>query len=278
MLVSKFCDCCPLYRQQSIYRRAGLELDRAPLASWVGQSSQLLDPLVDALGRYVLSAKKLHADDTPIPVLEPGRGRTRTGRLWLMYETIDRLPDPIHRRSGITSHPIVKVSIRVITCARSRAFCRDAYAGFALLYASPRIIEAACWAHARRKFYDVYVIDRSAIAGEAIQRIGELYDIERQLRGHAPEVKYAARQEQAVPKLRALREWLEAISAQSPIAGAIHYTLARWAALSRFSDDGHIESDNNTAERTIRSLVLGRKTIYLPGLMPAVNALRTFTA
>ena len=270
VLVSKYADHCPLYRQQSIYRRAGLNLDRATLASWVGQSSQLMDPLVNALGRYVLSAQKIHADDTPVPVLEPGRGRTRTGRLWT-YVRDDRPsagPDPpavwyrfSPDRKG--QHPRDHLrSFRGILQA-------DAYAGFAPLYEGSRIIEAACWAHARRKFYDVYVIDRSMIAEEAIRRIGELYDIERQLRGHPPEVRCAERQEQAVPKLRALQAWLDAtlrtVSAKSPIAGAIHYTLVRWAALTRFSEDGRIELDNNTAERAIRPLVLGRKNYLFAG-------------
>jgi hypothetical protein len=123
----------------------------------------------------------------------------------------------------------------------------DAYAGFAPLYEGSRIIEAACWAHARRKFYDVYVLDRSTIAGEAIRRIGELYDIERQLRGRTPKIRYAVRQEQAVPTLKTLQKWLSAmlrtVSAKSPIAGAIHYTLVRWAALTRFPEDGRIELD-----------------------------------
>lgn len=229
-----------------------------------------MDPLVNALGRYVLSAQMVHADDTPVPVLEPGRGRTRTGRLWT-YVRDDRPsagPDPPavwyrfspdrksqHRRDHLRS-------FRAILQA-------DAYAGFAPLYEGSRIIEAACWAHTRRKFYDVYVIDRSPIAGEAIRRIGELYDIERQLRGRTPEVRCAARREQAMPKLRALREWLDVmlrtVSAKSPIAGAIHYTLVRWAALTRFAEDGRIELDNNTAERAIRPLVLGRKNYLFAG-------------
>jgi transposase len=270
VLVSKYADHCPLYRQQGIFRRSGLSLDRATLASWIGHASRLVDPLVNALGRYVLSAKKVHADDTPVPVLEPGRGRTRTGRLWT-YVRDDRPsagPDPpavwyrfSPDRKG--QHPRDHLrSFRGVLQA-------DAYAGFAPLYEGSKIIEAACWAHARRKFYDVYVLDRSTIAGEAIRRIGELYEIERPLRGQTPSVRYTMRQERAAPKLQALREWLgtmlQTVSAKSPIAAAIHYTLVRWRALTRFSEDGRIELDNNTAERAIRPLVLGRKNYLFAG-------------
>jgi transposase len=178
VLVAKYADHCPLYRQAGIYRRAGLELDRATLASWVGEASDLLDPLVSCLGRHVLLSEKIHADDTPVPVLDPGRGRTKTGRLWT-YVRDDRPgagPDPpavwyrySPDRKG--EHPREHLSsFRGILQA-------DGYAGFTQLYEDGRILEAACWAHARRKYYDLYAIDRSPIAEEAIRRIGELYAI-----------------------------------------------------------------------------------------------------
>jgi hypothetical protein len=145
----------------------------------------------------------------------------------------------------------------------------DAYAGFTPLYADGRILEAACWAHARRKHYDLYVADRSPIAFEAMRRIGLLYAIEREIRGSTPERRAAARQERSLPVLNALRTWLNAtlltVSAKSPLAGAIHYTLVRWTALTRFCDDGRIEIDNNTAERAIRPLVLGRRNFLFAG-------------
>src|SRR5206468_2297627 len=134
----------------------------------------------------------------------------------------------------------------------------DAYAGFAPLYQDGAIVGAACWAHARRKFYDIYVVDRSPIAAEAIRRIGLLYAIERELRGQPPELRRALRQARASTVLEALRRWLEAtllkVSAKSDLAGAIKYTLVRWEALTRYCPDGRIEIDNNSAERSIRPL------------------------
>jgi transposase len=270
VLVSKYADHCPLYRQASIYRRAGLELDRATLASWVGAASDLLDPLVGALSRYVLGAQKLHADDTPVPVLDPGRGRTKTGRLWT-YVRDDRPaagPDPPatwYRYSPDRKGERPREHLRSF----QGILQADGYAGFTPLYADARILEAACWAHARRKYYDLYAIDRSPIAHDAIRRIGELYAIERQVRGLLPEVRCRVRRERSAPILTALHDWLQAtlrtISAKSPLAGAIHYTLVRWTALTRFIDDGRIELDNNTAERAIRPLVLGRKNYLFAG-------------
>jgi transposase len=269
IVVSKFADHCPLYRQEGIYRRAGVEIDRATLASWVGEASKLIDPLVAALGRYVLSADKLHADDTPIPVLDPGRGRTQTGRIWT-YVRDDRPsagadpPAVWYRYSPDRKgeHPRTHLqTFRGILQA-------DAYAGFGPLY-DGSIVEAACWAHARRKYYDLYVADRSPIAAEAIRRIGLLYTIEREVRGQPPEARKRARQERSGPILEDLRVWLSAtlhtVSAKSPLAGAIHYTLVRWAALTRFRDDGRVDIDNNTAERSIRAIVLGRRNYLFAG-------------
>jgi hypothetical protein len=145
----------------------------------------------------------------------------------------------------------------------------DAYSGFAPLYADGRIVEAACWAHARRKYYDVYVMDRSPTAHEALERIGELYAIEREIRGQAPKDRLAVRRARSAPLLEALHGWLRAthatLSVKSPLAGAIQYTLARWAALTRYTDDGRIEIDNNAAERAIRALVLGRRNYLFAG-------------
>jgi transposase len=269
VIASKYADHCPLYRQAGIYQRAGVELDRATLASWVGQVARLLDPLVASLSRYVLSAEKLHADDTPIPVLDPGRGRTQTGRIWTYVrdERPSAGPDPpavwyrySPDRKG--EHPRAHLQpFRGILQA-------DGYAGFGPLYGGA-IIEAACWAHARRKYYDLYVADRSPIAAEAIRRIGLLYAIEREIRRQPAAVRQATRQERSAPVLADLQAWLSAtlttVSAKSPIAGAIQYTLVRWTALTRFRDDGRIDIDNSTAERSIRPLVLGRRNYLFAG-------------
>jgi transposase len=270
VIVAKYADHCPLYRQQSIYRRSGVDLDRATLADWVAGVSRLLEPLVDALGRYVLAAQKVHADDTPVPVLDPGRGQTKTARLWA-YVRDDRPagsrdpPAVWYRYSPDrkAQHP----------SAHLHKFCgilqADAYSGFAALYQSGRILEASCWAHARRKFYDLYVASRSPIAAEAIQRIGALYAIERQIRGTMPAERAAVRQERASPLLEQLHAWLSTtlrtVSAKSQLAAAIHYALVRWTELTRYRDDGRIEIDNNSAERSIRPIVLGRRNYLFAG-------------
>ncbi len=267
---AKYADHCPLYRQEGIYRRAGLELPRAMLASWAGEAARLLDPLASALGRYVLTAKKLHADDTPVPVLSPGKGRTRTGRLWA-YVRDDRPsagPDPpavVYRYSPDRRAQWPQLHLSVF----AGTLQADGYSGFAPLYESGRIEEAACWAHARRKFHDVYVADRSPRAAEALRRIGLLYAIEREIRGQPSSVRARVRQERSAPIVADLRAWLMheqlSLSAKTPLAGAIQYALTRWTALSCYLSDGRVEIDNNAAERAIRALVLGRRNYLFAG-------------
>jgi transposase len=270
VIVAKYADHCPLYRQQGIYRRAGVDLDRATLADWVAGVSELVEPLVACLGRYVLAGDKVHADDTPVPVLDPGRGKAKTGRVWT-YVRDDRpagsrdppalwyrySPDRKAQHPGLHLH-----KFRGILQA-------DAYSGFSALYESGRILEASCWAHARRQFYDLYVANRSPIAAEAIQRIGTLYAIEREIRGKLPAERTAVRQERAGPLLEQLHAWLSGtlrtVSAKSPLGVAINYALARWTQLTRYRDDGRIEIDNNTAERSIRPIVLGRRNYLFAG-------------
>jgi transposase len=270
IIVAKYADHCPLYRQQGIYRRSGVELDRATLAAWVGESARLLEPLVEVLGRYVLAAEKVHADDTPVPVLDPGRGKTKTGRLWTYVRddrpAASRDPPAVWYRYSPNrrgEHPQAHLKrFRGIPQA-------DAYSGFAPLYENGQIVEAACWAHARRKFYDIYMVDRSPIATEALQRIGALYAIERDIRGNLPAQRARVRQDRAGPLLDQLQQWLSAmlqrVSVKSELAGAIKYGLVRWTALTRYRDDGRIEIDNNSAERSIRPLVLGRRNYLFAG-------------
>lgn len=270
VIVAKFADHCPLYRQQAIYRRSGVELDRATLSVWVGGSSDLFDPLVAALGRYVRSGEKLHADDTPVPVLDPGRGRTKTGRLWTYVRddrpASSRAPPAVWYRYSPdrkAEHP--QAHLR----GYAGILQADGYSGFGLLYQQGRIVEAACWAHSRRKFYDIYVANQSPIAAEAIRRIGLLYAVERDIRGRTPDQRAAARQGRSAPVLDELHAWLtdtlQTVSAKSNLAQAIKYALVRWQALTRFCQDGRIELDNNTAERSIRAIVLGRRNYLFAG-------------
>ena len=267
VLVAKYADHLPLYRQSEIYAREGVEIERSTLADWVGSSSHLLAPLVDQLRRHVLAASKLHADDTPVPVLAPGFGRTKTARLWTYVRddraAADETPPAVwfaysEDRKG--EHP------RQHLASFSGILQADGYAGFHHLYEGGRIVEAACWAHVRRKFYDIQVANGSAIAAEAIQRIGTLYDIEREVRGRPAAMRSQIRQSRARPLLDELHRWLNqtltGLSRKSDTALAIRYALSRWRALSRYIDDGQIEMDNSAAERALRTVALGRK-IYL---------------
>ena len=267
---AKYADHSPLYRQEGIYRRSGVELPRATLASWVGEAASLLDPLVGALERHVMAATKLHADDTPVPVLCPGKGRTKTGRLWA-YVRDDRPsagndpPAVVYRYSPDRKAERPHLHLKTF----SGILQADAYSGFAPLYAGGRIREAACWAHARRKYYDVYAVDRSPTAAEAVTRIGALYVIEREIRGQSAALRAKVRQARSAPLLAELRTWLCAayatLSAKSPLANAIQYSLTRWSALTRYVEDGRVEIDNNAAERAIRALVLGRRNYLFAG-------------
>lgn len=270
VLVSKYADHLPLYRQAGIYARSGLELDRSTLADWVGGSARLLQPLVDVLRDHVLAADKLHADDTPVPVLQPGRGTTKTGRLWT-YVRDDRpagseVPPAVWMRytpDRKGEHPEEHL-------ARFAGVLQaDGYAGFDRLYEKGRIKEAACWAHVRRKFHDIAQATGSPIATEAIRRIGDLYEIEKQIRGRPPDERHAQRLEKAAPLLDAMKTWLQAtlgkLSGKSELAVAIRYALARWTALVRYVGDGRIEIDNNAAERSIRDAALGRKNWLFAG-------------
>src|SRR5208283_4951930 len=246
VLVSKYCDHLPLYRQSEIYAREGVELERSTLADWVGGTSALLSPLVEALRRHIMAAAKLHADDTPVPVLAPGNGKTKTGRLWT-YVRDDRpagdttpaavwfayTPD----RKG--EHPQAHLSKFTGTLQA------DGYAGFDQVYEAGHIQEAACWAHVRRKFYDLHAAHKSPVAAEAMQRIGALYAIEKEIRGRSPEERRAIRNERARPLLEALKLWLEEtlckLSRKSDTALAVRYALGRWEALLRYVNDGRIE-------------------------------------
>jgi transposase len=270
VLISKYCDHLPLYRQSQIFARQDLEITRSTLAGWVGGACWWLDALHDRLGRNILASDHLYADDTPLPVLDPGRRRTRTGRLWVyardqrgwsgsdppaaiyFYEPDRRAQRPKDHLKGYSG--VLHV---------------DGYAGFEQLTGDDRIVLAACWSHTRRKFYDVHQATGSPIAGEAVRRIAALYAIETKIRGKAPAERLALRQAMARPLVMDLRQWLEAQLPRVPQSGklaeAIRYALIRWVGLSRFLDDGRIELDTNPVERAIRPIALGRKNHLFAG-------------
>jgi transposase len=270
VLVSKYADHLPLYRQSQIFARSGIDLDRSTLADWVGGTHELLAPLIEALAEHVLAGTHLHADDTPYPVLAPGTGKTKIARIWT-YVRDERSwgsnvpPAVLFRytpdRKGI--HPRTHLS------RFAGAMHVDGYAGFDKLFETGRIHEIACWAHARRKFFDLYEATQSPIAKEALDRIGTLYGIEGEIRGRPPDERKAVRQARAGPSLEQLRAWListtRQLSRKSDAAGAIRYTLSRWEALCRYRDDGRAELDNNGAERALRCIALGRKNHLFAG-------------
>jgi transposase len=272
ILFAKYGLHLPLNRQSTVYAREGVALDVSTLADWVGAAAATLMPLVLLIRAYVFAAERIHADDTTVPVL--AKGKTRTGRLWT-YVRDDRpfggcdppaavffySPD----RGG--EHPEQHLA------DYAGLMQADAYAGFNRLYDTRRpqgpIIEAACWAHARRKFFDLARISKAPIAIEAVARIDALFAIEREINGLTPQHRQHARSERSRPLVVALESWLREqrakLSAKSETAKAIAYSLTRWIALTRFLDDGRLCMSNNAAEREIRAVALGRRNWTFAG-------------
>ena len=270
VLVSKYADHLPLYRQSGMFAREGLNLDRSTLADWVGKTTALLAPIADAIGRHVLAGHAIFADDTPVRMLTPGTGRTRTARLWTYARDErpwngDAPPAAWYRfspdRKG--EHP------RSHLAGYEGHMHADGYGGFKDLYRSGAIREVACLAHVRRKFVDVHRSQGSSIAAEAIALIAALYEVEKRARGSPPDVRLALRRAEAVPILDDLEAWLDAqlpiLSGKSPLAEAIRYALTRMRRLRPYLGDGRLEIDNNVAERAMRSIALGRKNYLFVG-------------
>jgi transposase len=275
VIMSKYADHLPLYRQAEIYARDGLDLDRGTLADWMGKVAWLLRPLADRIGEHVMAGNVIHADDTPVPVLAPGNGKTKTGRLWIYLRDVRPHAGP--------APPAV---LYRYTPDRKGERCRehlssftghlhaDGYAGFAELYESAEgkpanVTEVACWAHVRRKFFDVHKANGSPIAREALDRIGTLFDIERTVAGKSPDQRRTVRQSLSKQKLDRLADWLDQqlklLSGKSELAGAIRYARSRWDALAAYVDDGRLEISNNAAENAIRPVTLGRKNWLFAG-------------
>jgi transposase len=272
VLFSKYGLHLPLHRQSRTYAREGIELDVSTLADWVGASAATLMPLFEALQAHVFAAERLHADDTPVPVLDTGQ--TRTGRLWT-YVRDDRPfggrapPAAVYfyspDRSG--THPEGHLA------SWAGLMQADAYAGFNRLYEPKRqpgpIIEAACWAHARRKFFDLARLTKAPIAVEAVSRIDALFAIERAINGLSPDERQRVRQERSRPLVEVLGRWLREqyakLSPNSQVAKAIAYSLNGWDALLRFLDDGRLCLSNNAAEPALRGIAVGRRNWTFAG-------------
>ncbi len=270
VVVAKFDHHLPLYRQAEMMTAQGVELDRSTLAGWTGQAAALLDPIVSRIREQGLKAGKLHTDDTPVPVLDPGRGTTAQGRLWV-YAVDDRgcastnpplvwyrfTPD----RSGV--HPQRELA------EFSGHLQADAYAGYKKLFGTGRVIEVACWAHFRRGIFDEHRGQPTALTTDLLDRIGALYAVEASVRGKPPDVRARARQERGRPAVNALRavidDALRKLSPRSEMAKALRYGVKLWPALTRYLDDGRLEIDNGVAERALRGVAVGRRNWLFAG-------------
>ncbi|NKB59620.1 MAG: IS66 family transposase [Alphaproteobacteria bacterium] len=270
VLVNKYADHSPLYRQSQIFQREGIDLDRSTLADWVGKSTALLEPLADAVARPVLKGQALFADDTPVKMLTPGSGKTRTARLWAYVRDERPWAGEAHPAAWYQFSSARKgVRPREHLADFTGFMHADGYAGFNDLYRTGKVTEVACMAHIRRKFVDIHKAQGSAIAEEAIKRIATLYGVEKEVRGQSPDQRVKIRQRQSKPIFDDLESWLHAqltrISGKSPLAGAIRYALTRMKKLRPYLDHGFLELDNNTAERSMRPIALGRKNYLFMG-------------
>ena len=270
VLVNKYADHLPLYRQSQIFGREGVDLDRSTLADWVGKSAALLEPLADAIQRHVLAGQAIFADDTSVNMLSPGAGKTKTARLWA-YVRDERPwasqspPAAFYRFSRDRKGEQPTEHLKDY----SGWMHADGYSGFNELYHSGRVREVACMAHVRRKFVDVFKSQGLTIAEGAIKRIAALYGIEKDARGQSPEHRVAIRQEKAKPLFDELEFWFGAqlpkISGKSELAKAIRYALTRTKKMRPYLDNGILELDNNSAERSMRGVAIGRKNWLFAG-------------
>jgi transposase len=270
VVVGKYADHLPLYRQAQIYARQGIKLDRSTLADWVGRAAFLLRPVHERLLETLKRSEKLFADETTAPVLDPGRGRTKTGQLWA-YARDDRPwggSDPpgvayVYAPDRKAERPMAHLQ------GFAGVLQVDGYGGYRVLAEKTGARLAFCWAHVRRRFYELAAAGPAPIAAEALERIKALYAVEAESRGLDPEARRAVRQEKSRPVVEDLEPWLrarlETLSQKTRLAEAIRYALSRWGGLTLFLDDGRIEIDNNTVERSIRPLALTRKNALFAG-------------
>jgi len=273
VVVSKFCDSLPLYRQSQMLARQGIALDRSTLSNWVGTACWWLAPLYELLIAHVLSADKIFADDTSLPVLDPGRGRTKKGFLWA-YAVDDRpWCGPTHPAVAYIYAEDRKTMRPAAHLADFTGVLQvDGYDGFKRLAgdrADHSVRLAYCWVHMRRAFFQFHASTKSPLAAEVLNRIAALYAIEADIRGQPAEERRRIRQDRSRPVVEALHDWLlthiDRVSGASDLAKAMRYAIRHWPGLIAFLDDGRIEMDTNTVERTIRPHTLTRKNALFAG-------------
>lgn len=270
VLVSKYADHLPLYRQSQIYARENVDISRSTLASWVGQSAALLEPLAEAIGRHVTTGQVIFADDTTTKMQAPGTGKTKTARMWAYVRDEAPWNGAAKPAAWYKFTPDRRGQWPAQHLADFKGWMHaDGYAGFNEIYSRGNVDEVACMAHIRRKFVDIYKSQGSATAEEAIKRIAELYKIEKEIRGSPPEIRRAARQNDAKPLFKDLQKWLDVQLAQIPrksvLARAIRYAINRMKRLTPYLENGFLELDNNAAERAMRPIALGRKNYMFVG-------------
>ncbi|MDP2366863.1 IS66 family transposase [Rhodoferax sp.] len=269
VLVAKYADHLPLYRQETIFARAGMALPRSTLAQWVGVCGVQLQPLVDALKDEILSHAVLHADETPVAMLKPGNKKTHRAYLWAYapgaFEALKAVVyDFCESRAGEHARTFLGDWKGALVC--------DDFAGYKQSF-TLGITEAGCLAHSRRKFFDLHVSNKSQIAGQALTYIGQLYEIEREVKSLSAEERQEIRQTRSKPVTDAMHEWMQLqrqkITDGSATAKALDYSLRRWGALTRFLDDGQLPIDNNWIENQIRPIAIGRGNWLFAGSLRA---------
>ena len=274
VLVAKYADHCPLYRQSQILARQGIAIDRSTLAFWVGYAAAEIKPLWRLMREDLLRSTKLFADETTAPVLDPGRGRTKTGYFWVLARD-DRPWQGTAPPAVVYSYAPGRGAEHALTLLKgfTGVLQTDAYAAYRSL-ADPKraggpVSLAYCWSHCRREFFDLAKSAPAPIATQALKRIAEFYEIEAEIRGRSADQRQAVRQQQTKPLVKSLKTWLEKTLVQLPggseIAKAIRYVLNQWDGLTRFLDDGRIEIDSNSVERAMRPVALTRKNALFAG-------------
>jgi transposase len=265
VMVAKFADHLPLYRQEKIFGRAGLAIARSTLADWVGQTGVQLQPLVDALKETVLDQGVIHADETPVPMLAPGERKTQRAYIWAYSSTpFSALKAVVYDFSPSRAGEHAR---NFLGNWNGKLVCDD-FAGYKASFAQG-IIEIGCMAHARRKFFDLHAANKSQLAKQALHTIGGLYEIERQVKDLSDEQRWRIRQEKAKPLADTLHAWMlaqrECVPEGSAIAKVLDYSLKRWVALTLYLDDGAVPIDNNWVENQIRPWALGRSNWLFAG-------------
>jgi len=274
VLVAKYADHLPLYRQEAIFARAGLAIPRSTLGQWVGTCGVQLQPLVDALRDELLKHSVLHADETPVAMLKPGKGKTHKAYLWsyctTSYDTVKAVVfDFAETRAGENAREFLRIG--QADAWQGTLVCDD-YAGYKAMFALG-VTEAGCLAHARRKFHELWDPHKSPVAEQALKFFGLLYDVEREVQAVEPDERRRRRQEQARPIAKDFHAWLQAQRGRVPdgsgTARAIDYSLGRWEALTRYLDDGAVPCDNNWVENQIRPVAIGRSNWLFAGSLRA---------